>query len=92
MHAHSSPPRGTAFPTATNNGHYSYTVAYQQVAIVGGIGDGATASGVRGLSAVVPAVDAPMSLDEAADRAADLYARAAERLFALLAVGESYRT
>ena len=37
MHAHSSPPRGTAFLTATNNGHYSYTVAYQQVAIVGGI-------------------------------------------------------
>ena len=37
MHAHSSPPRGTAFLTATNNGHYSYTVAYQQIAIVGGI-------------------------------------------------------
>lgn len=62
------------------------------VAIVGGIGDGASASGVRGLSAVMPAVDAPMSLDEAANRAEDLYARAAERLFALLAVGESYRT
>ncbi|MBM6775461.1 glycerate kinase family protein [Olsenella profusa] len=55
------------------------------VAVVGGMDVGAT--GLPGLDAVVPTAIDAMPLDEALERAAELYALAADRLFSLLALG-----
>lgn len=56
------------------------------VAVVGGMDAGAAR--VPGLAATVPAAIDAMSLDEALDRAEELYALAAERLFSLLSLGK----
>ena len=55
------------------------------VAVVGGMDAGAAR--VPGLAATVPAAIDAMSLDEALDRAEELYALAADRLFSLLSLG-----
>ena len=57
------------------------------VALVGSIGDGASAANVPGLTAVMPTIEEPMSLDDALLVSDKLYVRAAERLFALVALG-----
>ena len=56
------------------------------VAVVGGMDAGAAR--VPGLAATVPAAIDAMSLDEALDRAEELYALAADRLFSLLSLGK----
>ena len=51
------------------------------------ISAGTATCGIEGLTAVVPTAPGPISLDEALARAPELYAAAAERLFALVALG-----
>ena len=55
------------------------------VAVVGGMSAGAER--VPGLTAMVPVAIDAMPLDEALERAEELYALAAERLFSLLSLG-----
>ena len=57
------------------------------VAVVGGMS--AEAAGTPGLSAMVPTAIDAMPLEEALERAEELYTLAAERLFALLELGAS---
>ena len=57
------------------------------VAIVGSLGPGYECVYEHGIESVLPAVDSPMSLDEALARAEELYEKAALRLFRLVKVG-----
>jgi len=60
------------------------------VALVGEIGDGASAAKVPGLTAIVPTMEEPMSQDQAIMDADRLYVRAAERLFSILSLGAGF--
>lgn len=57
------------------------------VAIVGSMGNGAEDIFACGIHSIMTTVNAPMALDEALDRAEELYLSAARRLFRLLKAG-----
>lgn len=57
------------------------------VAIVGSMGNGAEDIFACGIHSIMTTVNAPMALDEALDRAEELYLNAARRLFRLLKAG-----
>lgn len=61
------------------------------VAIVGGMGDGAEKIYDFGVESVVPTINGAMDIQEALDRANELYANAAERTFRLIRAGMSVR-
>lgn len=61
------------------------------VVIAGGVGDGADAVYALGVSAIVPLPDAPMPLDTCIQDAAALMARAADRAFSLIRIGQGVR-
>ncbi len=57
------------------------------VVIAGGVGEGAEAVYELGVSAIVPLPDAPMTLDDCIQNAAELMKKAADRAFALIRIG-----
>lgn len=57
------------------------------VAIVGGMGPGAQKVYDYGIYSIMPTVNAPMSLDEAIDRAQELLKDAADRMFRFIKLG-----
>lgn len=57
------------------------------VAIVGGMGYGAEKIYEYGISSIISTVNAPMELNEALERAKELYESAAERMFRLIKIG-----
>ena len=57
------------------------------VAIVGGMGDGADQIYEHGVNSIMTTINGAMDLDEALERAEELYADAAERTFRLLKAG-----
>ncbi|MDR1831378.1 MAG: glycerate kinase [Fusobacteriaceae bacterium] len=57
------------------------------VAVVGGMGDGATDIYEHGVHSIVTTVNTPMPLEEALNRAEELYLDAAERTFRVLKAG-----
>lgn len=57
------------------------------VAIVGGMGDGAEKIYDFGVESIIPTINGAMDITEALDRAEELYANAADRLFRLLRAG-----
>lgn len=59
------------------------------IAIVGSIGQGAEIMHDYGLSAILPIVNRPMTLEEAVADAYDLVAQAAERTFRILRTGQT---
>ncbi len=61
------------------------------IALAGGLGPGYEALYARGVSAVLPLPDGPLTLDESMARAAELVAAAAERTMRLIQVGAGRR-
>ena len=61
------------------------------VAIVGGMGDKAETIFDHGVDSIMTTINGAMELDEALDRAEELYASAADRTFRLLKAGMSLR-
>ncbi len=57
------------------------------VAIVGGMGQGAEKIFEFGVDSIIPTINGAMDIQEACDRAQELYANAAERMFRLVKVG-----
>lgn len=57
------------------------------VAIVGGMGQGADKIFEYGIDSILPTINGAMDIQEACDRAEELYAGAAERMFRLLKAG-----
>ena len=57
------------------------------VAIVGGMGDGAEKIYEFGVDSIVPTINGAMSLEEALERAEELYLSAAERTFRMIRAG-----
>lgn len=57
------------------------------VAIVGGMGDGAEKIYEFGVESIVPTINGAMDISEALERAEELYANAADRLFRMVKVG-----
>ena len=57
------------------------------IAITGGMGKGAQGLYEYGLSSIIPTVNGPMTLEEAMERAEELYADAADRMFRILKTG-----
>lgn len=57
------------------------------VAIVGGMGDGADKIYEHGINSIVTTINGTMALDEALERAEELYVNAADRTFRLLKAG-----
>ena len=57
------------------------------IAIVGGMGDGASKIYEYGIDSILPTINGAMTLDEAFARAEELYADAAERAFRMVRVG-----
>lgn len=57
------------------------------VAIVGGMGDGAEKIYEFGVESIIPTINGAMDIKEALDRAEELYANAADRLFRMIKVG-----
>lgn len=57
------------------------------VAIVGGMGDGAEKIYDFGVESIIPTINGAMDITEALERAEELYANAADRLFRLLRAG-----
>ena len=57
------------------------------MAIVGGMGDGADQIYEHGVNSIMTTINGAMELDEALERAEELYADAAERTFRLLKAG-----
>lgn len=57
------------------------------VAVVGGMGNGAERLYEFGVESILPTVNGAMGLDEAMERAEELYSGAADRMFRLLRVG-----
>ena len=55
--------------------------------ITGSIGEGAEALYEYGIESIMPLVDSPMSLQEALERAEELYVNAATRLLRLIQSG-----
>ena len=61
------------------------------VAIVGGMGTGAEKIYEFGVESIIPTINGAMDIQEALDRAEELYANAADRLFRMIKVGMSIR-
>lgn len=61
------------------------------VAIVGGIGDGAEKIYDLGVESIISTINGAMKIEEALERAEELYTSAAERLFRIIKVGMSIR-
>lgn len=61
------------------------------VAIVGGIGEGAEKLYEFGIESIIPTVSGAMTLEEAMERAEELYRSAAERAFRMIRVGMSVK-
>lgn len=61
------------------------------VAIVGGIGDGAEKIYDMGVESIISTINGAMKMEEALERAEELYTSAAERLFRIIKVGMSIR-
>ncbi|MFR5601437.1 MAG: glycerate kinase [Lachnospiraceae bacterium] len=59
------------------------------VAIVGGMGDGCEKIFEYGVESIIPTINGAMKIEEALDRAEELYAGAADRMFRMLKVGMS---
>ena len=57
------------------------------IAIVGGMGDGASKIFEHGVDSIIPTINGAMDINEALDRAEELYTGAADRMFRLLKVG-----
>lgn len=57
------------------------------VAIVGGMGNGAEKIYEFGVESIIPTINGAMDIQEALDRAEELYANAADRLFRMIKVG-----
>lgn len=57
------------------------------VAIVGGMGNGADKIYEFGVESIIPTINGAMDIEEALERAEELYANAADRLFRLVKVG-----
>lgn len=57
------------------------------VAVVGGMGNGAEKIYEFGVESIIPTINGAMEMEEALDRAEELYRGAAERLFRLIRVG-----
>ncbi len=57
------------------------------VAIVGGMGNGAEKIYEFGVESIIPTINGAMDITEALDRAEELYANAADRLFRVIRVG-----
>ena len=57
------------------------------VAIVGGMGTGAEKIYEFGVESIVPTINGAMDLEEALERAEELYANAADRTFRMIRVG-----
>lgn len=57
------------------------------VAIVGGMGDGADKIYEFGVESIIPTINGAMDISEALERAEELYAGAADRLFRMIKVG-----
>ncbi|MGN0157677.1 MAG: glycerate kinase [Brotaphodocola sp.] len=61
------------------------------VAIVGGMGNGAEKIYEFGVESIIPTINGAMDITEALDRAEELYANAADRLFRMIKVGMSMK-
>lgn len=61
------------------------------VAIVGGMGNGAEKIYEFGVESIIPTINGTMEIQEAMDRAEELYANAADRLFRMIQVGMNMR-
>jgi len=57
------------------------------VALVGGMGDGADKIYEFGVESILPTINGAMDIEEALERAGELYANAADRLFRMVRVG-----
>jgi len=57
------------------------------IAVVGGMGDGATKIFEYGVDSIIPTINGAMDIKEALDRAEELYVGAADRMFRLLKIG-----
>ena len=57
------------------------------VAIVGGMGDGANEIIEHGVDSIIPTINGAMDIKEALERAEELYAGAADRMFRMLKIG-----
>jgi len=60
------------------------------IAIVGGMGDGASKIFEHGVDSIIPTINGAMDINEALDRAEELYTGAADRMFRLLKVGMQF--
>lgn len=61
------------------------------VALVGGMGTDADKIYEFGIDSILPTINGAMDIQEACDRAEELYANAAERLFRMIKVGQSFK-
>lgn len=61
------------------------------VAIVGGMGDGAEKIYEFGIESIIPTINGAMDITEACERAEELYAGAADRMFRMIKVGSGFR-
>lgn len=68
-------------------GHRCLKAQVPAVAIVGGMGKGAEEIYAHGIESIIPTINGAMDIDEALERAKELYENAAERLFRMLKVG-----
>ena len=57
------------------------------MAIVGGMGDGAEKIYEFGVESILPTINGAMDIEEALERAEELYAGAADRMFRMLRAG-----
>ena len=57
------------------------------MALVGGMGDGAEKIYDFGVESILPTINGAMDIEEALERARELYVNAAERMFRLIRVG-----
>lgn len=68
-------------------GHCCQKAGVPAVAIVGGMGKGAEEIYAHGIGSILPTINGAMDIEEALDRAKELYENAADRLFRLIQVG-----
>lgn len=61
--------------------------AFPAVAIVGGMGNGAEKIYDFGVESIIPTINGAMDIEEALERAEELYANAADRTFRMIRVG-----
>lgn len=62
------------------------------IAIVGGMGDGAESLYDHGIDSIIPTINGAMPIDEALNRAEELYRGAARRTFQMLRAGMGLKT